>query len=180
MQQKVHYPDWIGSQEHRDDDITGASVQAILNVLDDMTTVLRNGDRLPPLWHWFFFLPRAPMSEIGLDGHPKRGGFLPPVALPRRMFAGARMRFHSSLIIGQPATRDGEVIAVREKQGGTGTLVFVTVRYRVMQSGRLCVEEEQDIVYREPGEPVLAPTSIAGVPRSAPGAWVQTVNPTTV
>ena len=180
MQQKVNYSDWIGSQEHRDDDITVSSVQAILNVLDDVTTVFGNGDKLPPLWHWFFFLPRAPMGEIGSDGHPKRGGFLPPVTLPRRMFAGARMSFHSNLIIGQPATRDGEVIAVQEKKGGTGTLVFVTVRYRVIQSGRLCVEEEQDIVYREPGGPVPAPTPIAGVPRPMPGAWVQTVTPTPV
>ncbi len=180
MQQAVHYSDWIGSQENRQDDITGSSVQAVLNVLDDVATMLGNGDRLPPLWHWFFFLPRAPMAQMGSDGHPKRGGFMPPVTLPRRMFAGARMIFHSSLIIGQPATRDGEVIAVQEKRGGTGTLVFVTVRYRIMQSGRLCVEEEQDIVYREPGGPVTAPTPIAGVPHAIDGAWVQTITPTPV
>ena len=180
MQQAVSYSDWIGSKEHRSDDITTSSVQAILNVLDDMSTIFVNGDRLPPLWHWFFFLPRAPMSQIGSDGHPQRGGFLPPVSLPRRMFAGARMRFHNHLIIGQPATRDGEVIDVQEKHGGTGTLVFVTVRYRVMQSGKLCVEEEQDIVYREPGGPVTAPTPVSGVPRASAGAWVQTVTPTPV
>ncbi len=180
MQQEVKYSDWIGSQESREDNITESSVQAILNVLDDVTTMLKKGDRLPPLWHWFFFLPRAPMTQIGADGHPERGGFLPPVTLPRRMFAGARMKFHDNLIIGQPATRDGEVIAVQEKRGGTGTLVFVTVRYRILQNGRLCVEEEQDIVYREPGGPVAAPTPLDGVPHTTAGAWVQKVTPTPV
>ncbi|VBB69417.1 COGs COG3777 [invertebrate metagenome] len=178
--QAVNYSDWIGSQEHRNDDLTASPVQGVLNVLDDVTTMLGNGDRLPPLWHWFFFLPRAPMAQIGPDGHPKRGAFLPPVVLPRRMFAGARMRFHSSLIIGQPATRKGEILTVQEKQGGTGTLVFVTVRYQIMQGGQLCVEEEQDIVYREPGGPVPAPTPIADGPCDVANAWVQTITPTPV
>lgn len=180
IEQAVNYSNWIGSKESCDDDITVSPVQAVLNVLDDATTVLKNGDRLPPLWHWFFFLPRVPMAQIGPDGHPKRGGFLPPVALPRRMFAGARMRFHDSLIIGQTATRAGEVIAVQEKKGATGTLVFVTVRYRITQDSRLCVEEEQDIVYREPGGSVSAPVLAADVPRNIIGAWVKTITPTPV
>ncbi|KAF0118621.1 MAG: hypothetical protein FD149_576 [Rhodospirillaceae bacterium] len=179
-EQTVNYSDWIGSKESREDDITASPVQAVLNVLDDATTILKNGDSLPPLWHWFFFLPRVPMRQIGPDGHPQRGGFLPPVALPRRMFAGARMKFHDSLVIGRPATREGEVIAVQEKKGGTGTLVFVTVRYRIFQDGRLCVEEEQDIVYREPGGPAPAPTLAPDAPRNTGTAWVKTITPTPV
>ncbi|MBF0562827.1 MAG: acyl-CoA dehydrogenase, partial [Alphaproteobacteria bacterium] len=127
--------------------------------------------------HWFYFLPRAPMSQVGPDGHPKRGGFLPPVALPRRMFAGARMKFLAPLTIGRPASRDGEVIAVSEKSGGSGNLVFVTVRYRISQDGKLCIEEEQDIVYREPGGPVPAPVVANDVPRNADGAWVRKITP---
>ncbi|MBF0094056.1 MAG: acyl-CoA dehydrogenase [Alphaproteobacteria bacterium] len=176
-EKEVNYSDWIGSKEEREEDIVLTPAHALLATLDDTTTVLRNGDKLPPLWHWLFFLPRAPMSQIGGDGHPKRGGFLPPVALPRRMFAGARMTFPDSLIIGRPATRKGEVIAVSEKKGGSGTLVFVTVRYRIEQDGRLCVEEEQDIVYREPGGKVPAPVPAADVPRGVDGAWVKTVTP---
>lgn len=186
----VNYSDWVGVQESRTDNIVLSPVQAILNVLDDVDTVLKDGDELPPLWHWFFFLPRAPMAQIGIDGHPRRGGFLPPITLPRRMFAGGRMKFYDSLIIGQSATRDGEVIAVQEKKGGTGALVFVTVRYRITQDGRLCVEEEQDIVYREPGEAAVpAPTPAQGVPHNTAidsgvvggeGVWVKTIVPTPV
>ncbi|MEO5373840.1 MAG: acyl-CoA dehydrogenase [Alphaproteobacteria bacterium] len=173
----ANYADWIGSTEHREEDITLTPTHALLATLDDTTTVLANGDKLPPLWHWLYFLPRAPMSQVGSDGHAKRGGFLPPVALPRRMFAGARMKFPDRLVIGRPATRDGEVISVSEKKGGTGTLVFVTVRYRIHQDGRLCVEEEQDIVYREPGGKVPAPVEVADVPRGAEGAWVKKITP---
>lgn len=179
--QSVNYSDWIGSKESRTDSIVLSPVQAILNVLDDDITTLREGDSLPRLWHWFFFLPRASMSQIGVDGHPKRGGFLPPITLPRRMFAGGRLYFHNSLIIGQPAIRHGEVIAVKEKKGGTGTLVFVTVRYRIVQGGQLCIEEEQDIVYRgSSGEKIPAPMPKQDAPYNVVGAWVKTITPSPV
>ena len=119
---------------------------------------------LPPLWHWLHFLNPVPKSQTGPDGHLKRGGFLPPVPLPRRMWAGGRLRFLAPVAIGDHARRDSRIAAIEEKTGRTGALVFVTVEHRISAAGCLCIEEEQDIVYREaapPGasapKPVTAP-----------------------
>src|SRR6516225_926846 len=101
----VSYADWVGSTEEVEELIALAPVQAAAAALDDTTTEFAVGSPLPPLWHWFFFLPRVAQSRLGPDGHPQRAGFLPPVELPRRMFAGARMRLLRSLVIGQPAHR---------------------------------------------------------------------------
>src|SRR5262249_6252996 len=127
-------------------------------------------------WQWFFFLPRAPQSRLGPDGHPPRAGFMPPVELPRRMFAGARMRFLRSLVIGKPAHRQSVIRAVSEQGGRTGRLVFVTVAHAIHQAGATCVEEEQDIVSREKGAPVDAPVPCELAPAPA-GSWTRMVVP---
>jgi 3-methylfumaryl-CoA hydratase len=167
---------WIGTTETVDDDITLAPVLKALATLDDTDTILGAGSDLPPLWHWFFFLPRAPQSRIGADGHPQRGAFMPPIDLPRRMFAGARLRFHRPLVIGRPARRTGTIRAVDEKSGRSGRLAFVTVHYAFEQDGALAIEEEQDIVYREPGAPVPAPQPQPPAPLPA-DSWSRTVTP---
>lgn len=168
--------DWIGAQEDREETIALLPVQRVLAMLDEDPQSIALGDPLPPLWQWFFFLPLAPQSELGTDGHPKRGGFLPPVPLPRRMFAGARMTIHRPLTLGEPATRSGTVLKVSEKTGGSGRLVFVTVRYAFHQGGDLCLTEEQDIVYREPGAAVPAPP-VTTFPAAPEGAWSRLVPP---
>jgi 3-methylfumaryl-CoA hydratase len=127
---------WIGRTESVEDDISAAPVRAVLATLDDSETRLAAGDPLPPLWQWFYFLPRAPQSRLSPDGHPERGGFLPPIALPRRMFAGARMRFHRPLVIGRPAERHGTIRHVSEKDGRSGRLAFVTVGYDFSRTAR--------------------------------------------
>lgn len=170
------YTDWIGSEEQVEETIALAPVLGLAATLDDTATRFQMGDPLPPLWHWLYFLPRVPQSAIGHDGHPQRGGFLPPVQLPRRMFAGARTWFHTPIRIGFSGTRQGTVLSVKEKHGKTGGLVFVTVRYQIWQSDRLCVEEEQDIVYREPGAPVAAPSRVQW-PALPQGAWSRTITP---
>jgi 3-methylfumaryl-CoA hydratase len=170
------FADWLGRQERLEDTVTLAPVQAMLATLDHAGRDPAAGDPLPPLWHWLYFLPKAPASRIGSDGHPQRGGFLPPVELPRRMFAGARLTFHRPLVIGRPASRIGTIKSIAEKSGGSGSLVFVTVAYRIEQDGTLCVEEEQDIVYRGPGGKVPAPVP-APPPEPPPGAWTRTVAP---
>ena len=88
MNQQTRYEDWIGSTERLEEDISLASVRGMAATLDDSNSAFQKGGPLPPLWQWLYFLPRVPQSKIGLDGHPQRGGFLPPVELPRRMFAG--------------------------------------------------------------------------------------------
>lgn len=171
--------DWIGRTEQRTEVIAPAQAAKLCALLDQPERPVEEGAALPPLWHWLYFLPTAPMSALGPDGHPTRGGFLPPVPLPRRMFAGARLKFHAPLTIGRPAVRVGEVIKVAEKQGGGGRLVFVTVRYRIDQDGAPAIEEEQDIVYRAAGAAVPAPVVLPAdrMPAVAAGAVIRTVTP---
>ena len=148
---------WVGKTEVREDLIAPGPAMRLLATLDDVDTGFSVDSHLPPLWHWLYFLPGAPRRELGTDGHPSRGGFLPPIELPRRMFAGGRFRFHSPLAVGHPARRSSEIVSVERKRGRSGPLVFVRVRHRVLQHGRLCVEEVRDIVYRGYGTPPAAP-----------------------
>jgi 3-methylfumaryl-CoA hydratase len=172
--------DWIGSKEVREEIVSEFPAQAAAAMLDLDGEQMTRGNPLPPLWHWFYFLPKAARSRIDRDGHPKRGGFFPPVDLPRRMFAGARTRFNRPIAIGEPAVREGEILDVSEKSGKSGRLVFVTVRYRIRQGGEVRVEEEQDIVYKEPGPPIQAPVPLETLPDAPSGSWIKDVMPDTV
>ena len=154
---KANYKDWTAAIESREEILAPEPVNRMLAMLDSRQQAFHAGDALPPLWHWLYFLPAAMQSEIGEDGHPQLGGFLPPVDLPQRMFAGSKLLVHEPLIIGQTAVREAEVIDVTEKTGSTGQLVFVSLRYRVYQQSRLCVEEEQRVVYRNASEVTAAP-----------------------
>jgi len=107
-----------------------------------------SGDFLPPLGHWLCFLPDAPQSDIGPDGHPGRGGLYPELGLPLRMWAGSRISFRAPLPFDTDLEKRAILTALSRKQGRTGDLVFATVRHEVFAGGRLCVEEEQDIVFR--------------------------------
>jgi 3-methylfumaryl-CoA hydratase len=171
------YESYVGNQERLEEDITLFPVQAMRALLDEREPELKKGDPLPPFWQYLYFLPRAPQSKIGSDGHPERGGFLPPVTLPRRMFAGGRQRFPRPLVIGRPAERLGTILSVSEKHGQSGSLVFVTVRYEFRQDGEVCVEEEQDIVYREAGGKVPAPSLLDTLPDLPAGAFSRIVTP---
>jgi 3-methylfumaryl-CoA hydratase len=178
QQAPTDYSAWIGRQEQVDDPLPTTQAQAVAAMLDLDPAPYVEGAALPPLWQWFYFLPRAPQQRLSSDGHPERGDFLPPIPLPRRMFAGSRLTVHAPLRLGRPARREGEITNVALKQGKSGTLAFVTVRYRFTQAGVLCLDEEQDIVYREPGAPVPAPVP-AALPALPPGAWTRTVQPDT-
>ena len=172
----ANYADWMGRTEETEDAITLAPVEAAAATLDDTTTPFAIGSHLPPLWHWFYFLPKVPQSRLGADGHPERGGFMPPIDLPRRMFAGARLRFPHPLVIGRPALRHSVIRDVSTKEGRSGRLAFVTVGHTLRQDGEVCIEEEQDIVYRERGTPVDAPEAVA-LPPVPEGSWTRTVTP---
>ncbi len=105
--------------------------------------------RLPPLWHWMLFQEWVTPDRLGPDGHPRRGGFLPPVPdLPRRMWAGGRVRFLGPLHAGDAVRRRSTILSVKEKQGGSGRLVFVTVAHGIEGPRGPAIEEEQDLVYR--------------------------------
>jgi 3-methylfumaryl-CoA hydratase len=165
---------WIGNTRCLTSHMSPWPAQAAAATLDAEGLVLEPGSALPPLWQWFYFLATAPQERLGVDGHPERGGFMPPVALPRRMFAGARMRFHRPLSLGREATRTDTIEKVELKTGRSGQLAFVTVRSEFHQDDALCIEEAQDIVYREPGGPIAAPA--VREPEAAPeGTWSRRV-----
>jgi 3-methylfumaryl-CoA hydratase len=166
--------DWVGRTETREDVIAVDRVAAMAATLD-YETAPGPGAVLPPGWHWLFFNPAVRATEIGPDGHPKRGGFLPPVPLPRRMWAGGRIVFHAPLKVGETARRESEILKVEAKSGRSGALVFVTVRHRISGAAGLGVEEEHDIVYR----PLPAPGAVAPAPPPAPadGAWRREIRP---
>ena len=165
---------WIGRTERVLDPLSWVQAQAAQATFDEPGAPIKEGDALPLPWHWFHFLPRAPQSALDDDGHPRRGGFLPPIPYPRRMFAGARIQVHRPLRVGVEAVREGTIRDVVMKSGKSGALAFVTAAYRFEQEGQLCLEEEQDIVYREPGAPVPAPQTV-DLPPPPDGAWLRTI-----
>ncbi len=158
------WQDWVGRTETLTDDITAAPVRALSATLDRDDPPPVAGTIVPPLWHWLYFLPMHPAREIGPDGHAKRGGFLPPVPLPRRMWAGGRLEWDNAnpLKVGDEARRTSRIVSVADKPGRTGQLVFVTVRHEVHNAQGLSLTEEHDIVYRnapQPGDVAPAPTA---------------------
>ncbi|MVW70124.1 MaoC family dehydratase N-terminal domain-containing protein [Bordetella sp. 15P40C-2] len=162
--------DWIGSSESVVDNLDVGHAARIAATLGEPAPAV--GDELPALWQWAFFIKPVEADGIGVDGHPARGGFLPPADDRNRMWAGGRVTFHSPLRVGVAAERNSTVIDVREKVGRTGALLFVTVRHHYLQEGALTIEEEQDIVYRQPSPPKLTGTEPA--PASQ---WRETIEP---
>jgi len=146
---------WIGRSESVRDTATAAPVRGLAATLDYPPVDVSPGTPLPPLWHWLYFLPMHRQSEIGADGHAKRGGFLPPVPLPRRMWAGSQFEFRSPVRIGDAVERNSTIADVTAKEGRTGRLVFVKVRHEVRCNGAAdpAIVEFHDIVYREARKP---------------------------
>jgi 3-methylfumaryl-CoA hydratase len=156
--------DWVGRSERRSDVVPAQLADGLAATLDHNRPAAQVGDPLPPLAHWLLLPPLARHGELGPDGHPQRGSFLPPVDLPRRMWAGSRVRLHNVLRVGETVTRTSRITQVRAKSGRAGALVFVTVQHDFTGSEGLAVQEEQDIVYRE------APSPGAALPAPQPAA----------
>jgi len=158
---------WVGRSEQRSDLVTAAPLAGLAATLDHRPVEEPPpGSAIPPLAHWLYFLPRSPQSELGSDGHALRGGFLPPVPLPRRMWAGGRLQFNHALNVGDEVLRRSTITRVSAKAGQSGALVFVTVLHEIENAQGLALREEHDIVYREhpaPGStPPAAPAAPAG------------------
>ncbi|AOB29393.1 acyl-CoA dehydrogenase [Bordetella sp. H567] len=141
--------DWLDKTETVQDLITPFPLAALAATLERSDP----GGVVPPLWHWLYFLPVTPMGDVGPDGHARRGGFLPPVPLPRRMWAGGRLTFHAPLREGERAARTSTIAHIEDKTGRSGRLVFVTVQHRYAVDGETRIEEEHDIVYRDAPPP---------------------------
>lgn len=152
---------WIGRERVRQDALSVFPVQALAATLDRQQSP-QAGDSLPPTWQWLYFNEAARRSELGADGHPQTGGFLPPVPLPRRMWASGEFFCEHPLRIGVPAEQRSRVSSVELKQGASGTLVFVTLEHRTTQDGHSCLFEKQHLVYREmPSGPSPSPAGEA-------------------
>ena len=108
---------------------------------------LKEGDNLPPLWHWIYFLEAKPESDLGRDAHPKKGDFLPPIQLPRRMWAGGRFTFYNDLVIGEKAKKITTIKKIVEKEGSAGPLCFITLEHKIYSKDEISIIEEQDLVY---------------------------------
>jgi len=158
----AHLQQWVGRAENQADELTAVPVRALTATLDRTPEAVLSGTPLPPLWHWLYFLPLARQGELGADGHPRLGGFLPPVPLPRRMWAGGRLQWEEGnpLRVGDAVRRSSRIESVRHKAGRSGDLLFVLVRHEVHNARGLALVEEHDIVYRSaalPGEQPPAP-----------------------
>lgn len=150
---------WIGRSEERRDRLDPARSNALLSAIGQPKNLV-DGDPLPVLHHWLHFWDARTPEQTGQDGHPKRGGFLPPISLPRRMWAGGRLIFRRQLALGSEIRRLSTIDAIHEKHGRSGTLIFVTVRHEIFGDDGLAIEEEQDLVYREPAAAAAAPPAI--------------------
>jgi len=143
---------WVGRSATQADTFDAGTARRMQQTLDRDASLI-DGDPLPCLWHWLYFVESARRSGLGPDGHPARGGFLPPVALPRRMWAGGRLEFHDRLKVGEAATKRSAIENVTLKSGSSGELCFVQVRHEIEGEGGGRIIEYQDIVYREEPNP---------------------------
>ena len=168
---------WVGRSDTVHDIIGATPVVALTATLDHPAAPVLPGSALPTLWHWLYFLPMHRQSDIGADGHAKRGGFMPPVPLPRRMWAGSQFEFHAPVRVGDAVARTSTITDVTQKQGRSGKLVFVKVRHEVHcnEAAESALVEQHDIVYRE----ARRPGDIDPPPQAAPAvaAWQRELVP---
>ncbi|MEO8545479.1 MAG: MaoC family dehydratase N-terminal domain-containing protein [Burkholderiaceae bacterium] len=168
---------WIGRTESVADTVSAWRAVALAAALD-LDVAPGVGDALAPVWHWLYFLPTHKASELGYDGHARLGGFLPPVPLPRRMWAGGRLKFERLLRIGEHATRNSRIEDLTFKNGRSGSLAFVLVRHTIVGDQGARIIEEHDIVYR------AAPVEGAPAPRPqftpVRAQWSREINPNAV
>ncbi len=168
-----HLRRWIGREESAEEVLTEAQVARFAATFD-LDRAAAPGAEAPPLIHLCLCQPAAPTASLGPDGHPARGGFLPPVPLPRRMWAGGAFDFHAPLRVGEVVRRRSVIESVALKTGRSGVLCFVTLRHHITSGGRPALTERQDLVYRAAegaGRPVAgAGTGSGGLTPAPEGA----------
>jgi 3-methylfumaryl-CoA hydratase len=153
--------DWVGRETEVACRLDPWRARALHATLDLSGPAPADGTPVLPGWHWCYFLDTVASAQLDVDGHPRRGGFLPPVPLPRRMWAAGRLEFVAPLLLGGDAHKVSRIVNVEEKSGRSGRLCFVTVEHRYIGGTGLAIRESQDIVYRDPpsGEPGPAPAA---------------------
>lgn len=148
----VNYADWVGRRQLTEDTICPGLVRRMAATMNSAASFVE-GDPLPACWHWLFFNQIEVQSVLGADGHPPRGVFMPPVSLPRRMFAGSRLDWHTDLKVGARIAKESTIVAIESKAGKSGEMVFVTVSHVYRENGAMLLEEQQEIVYRGDSTP---------------------------
>ncbi len=173
-QELEHLTEWIGRTEDVADFISPTTINAMSATLDRDDPDVQLGDPVPPAWHWLFFNKAARQSQLGEDGHPARGDFLPPVPLPRRMWAANEAHIHRPLKVGVEINRHSTINNVSVKEGKTGTLVFVEVGHEISDADGLAVSETQTLVYRNQPDPNAV---VVGKPAPEGAEWSRTITP---
>jgi len=164
---------WVGKTEQAHEFISFNLLKRIAATFDE--PVPGPNEALPLLWHWCFFQEPVVESALGEDGHPARGGFLPPADDRNRMWAGSRLEFFQPLRVGAEASRLSTITQIEEKLGRTGKLLFVTVRHDYLQDGTLCLRDVQDIVYRQ-----ATPPKLSNGEALDDGQWSERISPSPV
>lgn len=164
---------WLGKTQTFTDNIDVNHMARMAATLG--STPLEVGDALPMLWHWGLFNEAVSYDRLGVDGHPETGDFLPPAGNRPRMWAGGKVEFIHPLLVGTAATRKSTIQSITQKEGRSGKLLFVTVAHEYAQDFVVCLREEQNIVYRQPGPARINPTE--PVPAAE---WSQDIEPTPV
>jgi 3-methylfumaryl-CoA hydratase len=167
--------EWIGRSMTIDDEITLPAVRRIAAMVDMDPQSFRHGSEIPRHWYSMFFTLNARQSQIGHDGHPRKGEFLPPIPLPRRMFVGRQVEFPRALRVGDRAVKRSEIVSITPKSGRSGPLVFLTVRHTIEVDGAPAVIEYQEVVYREAAGQGNASTSSAATAAPADAAWSESM-----
>ena len=170
----------IGRKIEETDEATLPPMRGMTVVFERPEPAPKRGDPVPPGWHWCFFVPLAPRSVLGADGLPTSGGVLPEMPLPRRMFAGQAYTFHAPILVGDELRRETELADLQLREGGTGTMVFATVRRRIYTPRGLAVTEDQHTVFREAADPAAPARAPKRDPAPTDVAWRRTYAPDTV
>jgi 3-methylfumaryl-CoA hydratase len=165
----AHWQQWIGKTETRTETLCPETLRRFAAATD---AALEVESVLPALAHWAYFLPLATSGDIGPDGHPKRGGFVPPITLPRRMFAAADITIAAPLQLELPAHMHAEITDLKHRSGGSGELILMDVVRTISQRGAICVQEKQTIVFRQAGAKTPPVVPVARAPQPDEELWV--------
>jgi len=170
---------WEGKSWEQQDVIDGGLVAGMSATLDYNNVQPKNGDPLPPCWHWMYFRDNTRQSQLGIDGHGARGGNMPTISLPRRMWAGSNIKFLRSLRIGETASKHTLIKSITPKMGKSGQLIFVNLKHTILNSTEeVVIKEEQNLVYREASKSSSVPKNNMRIPCQA--TWTRKVEPDSV
>lgn len=172
------YDAWVGKQSSTEALVTAYQADALTATLDRDDSLYKEGDAIPPGWHLFYIREVVKLSDTASDGHPKRGDFLPPIDLPRRMWAGTQATYHKPIHVGETIRNVTTIEAVTPKVGKTGPLVFLKLKHEISGEDGVATTEFQDVVYREEAQPgAVAPEP---PPAPAEAVWKRTISPSPV